>query len=166
MAVVVEIVDFSGCVTTVYPVYLSTTSADTSCESVNLPYQWNCVSMDQSYQRVLRQHRVVLMRELPAVAVLLDTLQLKHHFSTYEKDQILSLSLPAEKAAKFLDALEFKSYDVYVKFLAVLRELRPDLALRLDGGQREADASSTASSPVSNGSPPCKCWVVLQCVCV
>lgn len=100
---------------------------------------------------------MVLMRELPAVAVLLDTLQLKHHFSTYEKSQILSLSLPAEKAAKFLDALEFKSYDVYVKFLAVLRELRPDLALRLDGGQREADASSTASSPVSNGSPPCKC---------
>ena len=97
------------------------------------------------------------MRELPAVAVLLDTLQLKQHFSTYEKSHILSQSVPAEKAAKFLDTLEFKSYDVYVKFLAVIREFRPDLALRLDGGQREVDASSTASSPVSNGSPPCKC---------
>lgn len=115
--------------------------------------------MDQSYQRKLRRNRVLLMRELPDVGTLLSTLQLRRHFSDYERNQILvHQSMPAERAAKFLDALECKSFDVYLKFLAVLRELRPDLALRLDGVEREASGSSTASSPASNGSssPPCE----------
>ena len=104
------------------------------------------------------------MRELPDVGTLLSTVQLRQHFSEYERHQIIfHRSMPAERAAKFLDALECKSSDVYLKFLAALRELRPDLAIRFDGAEREASSSSTASSPASNGSssPPCK-----HCVCL
>ena len=120
--------------------------------------------MDQKHLRILRSNRVMIMRELPDLGALLGTPALKHHFSAYEKSQILTQSAPSDKAARFLEIMEIKCADVYERFLEAVRQFRPELALKLDEAGREASNSSNASSPASNGSssPPCE----LECVCV
>lgn len=110
------------------------------------------------FVRVLRRMRPVLTRELPKVSVLLKRPELKPYFTTYESNAILSQNLPSQRAEKFIEVLEFKTYDVYQKFLSVLKELRTDLAVRLEGTEREVSTASTASYAGSNqGSPERKC---------
>lgn len=111
-------------------------------------------SESPKFVRVLRRMRPVLSRELPDVAMLLKRPELKPHFTVYESSTILSQSLPSQRAEKLIQILEFKSYDVYQKFVSVIKELRTDLAIRLEGMEREVSAASTASSPGSNGSSP------------
>lgn len=106
------------------------------------------------YLRVLRRMRPVLTRELPDTAVLLKRPELKPHFTAYEENSVLTQSLPSHRAEKFIEIMEFKSYDVYQKFVSVLRSLRTDLAIRLEGMEREVSGASTASSPGSNESSP------------
>lgn len=102
------------------------------------------------FVRALRRMRPVLTRELPKVSLLLKRPELKPHFTAYECNTILSQSLPSQQAEKLVEILEFKSYDVYQKFLCVLKELRTDLAVRLEGMEREVSAASTASYAGSN----------------
>ena len=106
------------------------------------------------FVRALRRMRPVLTRELPKVSLLLKRPELKPHFTAYECNTILSQSLPSQQAEKLVEILEFKSYDVYQKFLCVLKELRTDLAVRLEGMEREVSAASTASYAGSNQASP------------
>ena len=106
------------------------------------------------FVRALRRMRPVLTRELPKVDLLLKRPELKPHFTAYECNTILSQSLPSQQAEKFVEILEFKSYDVYQKFVCVLKELRTDLAVRLEGMEREVSAASTASYAGSNQASP------------
>ena len=111
-------------------------------------------SRSPKYIRALRRMRPVLTREMPDVALLLERPELKPHFTGYEVKTILSPSLPSQRAEQFVEILEFKSYDVYQTFVTVLKALRTDLAVRLEGMEREVSAASTASSPGSNESSP------------
>ena len=106
------------------------------------------------FVRALRRMRPALTRGLPEVALLLKRPELKPHFTAYESSTILSQSLSSQQAEKFIEVLEFKSYDVYQKFLCVLKELRTDLAIRLEGMEREVSTASTASYAGSNQSSP------------
>ena len=106
------------------------------------------------FVRALRRMRPMLTRELPDTATLLKRPELKDHFTAYEVSTILSQSLPSQRAEKFVEILEFKSYEVYQKFVYVLKILRTDLAIRLEGVEREVSAASTASSPRSNECSP------------
>lgn len=106
------------------------------------------------FVRALRRMRPVLTRELPKVDLLLKRPELKPYFTAYECNTILSQSLPSQQAEKFVEILEFKSYDVYQKFVCVLKELRTDLAVRLEGMEREVSAASTASYAGSNQASP------------
>lgn len=111
-----------------------------------------------AYKKSLRNNRVLLLRDLPDVETLLSTEGLKPCFTHYEKSHILASRVPSDKAAKLLDAVEGKDYEVYEKFLAAVRPLKPQLASTLERTEREIRDSSAASSPCSNGSsaPPCK----------
>ena len=111
-------------------------------------------SESPKFVRALRRMRPILTRELPDVAILLKRAELKQYFTAYESNTILSQSLPSHRAEKFVEILEFKSYTVYQNFVSVLKILRTDLAVRLEGVEREVSAASTASSPGSNGSSP------------
>ena len=106
------------------------------------------------FVRALRRMRPVLSRELPKVSLLLKRPELKPYFTAYESNTILSQTLPSQQAEKFIEVLEFKSYDVYQKFLCVLKELRTGLAVRLEGMEREVSTASTASYAGSNHSSP------------
>ena len=108
--------------------------------------------MDQRYLKVLRRKRVLLLRELPDIETLMKTPELLSHFTSYERSEILSPSVPSERASNFVHALERKGPGVYEAFVAALRQFRPDLAVRLEVAEREVSIPSTASSPVSNGS--------------
>ena len=115
-------------------------------------------SESPKFVRALRRMRPVLTRELPKVVLLLNRAELKPCFTKYESNTILSQSLPSQQAEKFIEILEFKSYDVYQKFLCVLKELRTDLAVRLEGMEREVSAASTASNAGSNQASPEREW--------
>lgn len=128
-------------------------------------YQSEATVMDQSKcQKILRHNRVLIIRELPDLEILLSTPEMKLHFSAYEKMEIISQKTPSERGAKFLDKMEFKSPEVYQKFVTVVRMFKPELAIKLEGAEREISNSSTASSPVSNGSssPPCEYHVIVM----
>lgn len=115
-------------------------------------------SESPKFVRALRRMRPMLTRELPDTATLLKRPELKDHFTAYEANTILSQSLPSQRAEKFIEILEFKSYQVYQKFVFVLKILRTDVAIRLEGVEREVSAASMASSPRSNEcSPERKC---------
>ena len=111
-----------------------------------------------AYKKALRINRVLLLRELPGVDTLLATRQLKPCFTPYEKEQIRAPSAPSDRAAKLLDTVEAKDYDLYEKFVEAVRPLKPALATALETAEREIRDSSAASSPCSNGSsaPPCE----------
>ena len=111
-----------------------------------------------AYKKALKGNRILLLRELPDAETLLSTQYLKPCFTRYEKDEILACSAPSERAAKLLDAIEVKGYEVYEKFVTALRPFKPGLASTLEKTEREIRDSSAASSPCSNGSsgPPCK----------
>ena len=111
-----------------------------------------------AYKKSLRNNRVLLLRDLPDVKTLLSTEHLKPCFTHYEKSQILAPRVPSDQAAKLLDAVEAKDYEVYERLLAAVRPLKADLASTLERTEREIRDSSAASSPCSNGSsaPPCK----------
>ena len=125
-----------------------------SCFTANGNSNMASGSESPKFVRALRRMRPILTRELPDVAVLLKRPELKHHFTGYEISTILSHSLPSQRAEKFIEVLEFKSYDVYQTFTSVLKVLRTDLAVRLEGVEREVSAASTASSPGSSESSP------------
>ena len=105
----------------------------------------------------LRHQRVLLMRELPDMDTLLSTEQLKPCFTDYEKRQILAPSVPSDRAAKLLDAVEKKDYTAYERFVSAVRPLKPDLVVALETTEREIRDSSAASSPCSNGSASLPC---------
>ena len=106
------------------------------------------------YVKVLRTMRAVLVREMPDVSVLLSTAELGPHFTSYEKNEATSPQRASERAEKLLQIMTYKSYEVYQKFVCVVRQFRPELAVKLEGAERQTSMSSTASSPESNGSPP------------
>ena len=106
------------------------------------------------YVKVLRTMRAVLVREMPDVSVLLSTAELGPHFTSYEKNEATSPQRASERAEKLLQIMTYKSYEVYQKFVCVVRQFRPELAVKLEGAERQTSVSSTASSPESNGSPP------------
>lgn len=112
-----------------------------------------------AYQKALKHNRVFLLREFPDVATLLSTAHLKPCFTQYEKSQILASAVPSERAAKLLDAVEAKGYELYEKFVTALRPLKPALASALETTEREVrdSGSSAASSPCSNGSSASPC---------
>ena len=127
---------------------------NTRTDLINIDIRMASGSESPKFVRALRRMRPILTRELPDVAILLKRAELKHHFTAYESNTILSQSLPSHRAEKFVEILEFKSYTVYQNFVSVLKILRTDLAVRLEGVEREVSAASTASSPGSNGSSP------------
>lgn len=114
------------------------------------------------HKKALRHNRGLLLREFPDVATLLSTDHLKPCFTHYEKGQILASTVPSERAAKLLDTVEAKDYELYEKFVRALRPLKPTLASALETSEREIRDSSAASSPCSNGSSasPCELHVV------
>lgn len=120
-----------------------------------------------AYKKSLRNNRVLLLRELPDVEALISTVQLKPCFTRYEKSELLAFKVPSDRAAKLLDLIEGKDYEVYEKFLTALRPFKPSLASTLERTEREIRDSSAASSPCSNGSsaPPCE-WRVVWCSAV
>ena len=112
-----------------------------------------------AYERVFRLHRVLLLRELPDVATLLSSTELKPCFTDYEKGEILAPLVPSDRAAKLLDCMETKSYHIYEKFVIAVRPFKPNLARKLENAEKEIRDSSPASS--SGSSPSCKCCSVL-----
>lgn len=101
--------------------------------------------------KTLRRLRPVLLKELPDPAVLMSATELSPHFTAYERSLVISPHLPSERVEKLIDILEFKSYEVYEKFVIVVRRFKPELGVKMEGVEREVSESSTASSPGSNG---------------
>ncbi len=94
------------------------------------------------------------MNQLPDTAVLLNTLNLASHFSSYEQSEITKQKLPSERAEKFLDIMEFKTRDVYQNFIRVLKSLKPEVAVKLEGVEREVSGGSDVFMPSSNDPSP------------
>lgn len=117
----------------------------------------NIIAM-AAYKKALRNNRVLLLRELPDAETLLSTAHLKPRLTHYEKSQILACPVPSDRAAKLLDVVEAKDYEVYENFVTAVRPFKPALASTLERAEREIRDSSAASSPGSNGSsaPPCE----------
>ena len=106
----------------------------------------------ERHVKLLKRQRALLVKQLPDLQSLLQHLSL--HFSAYEKAEILKQRIQAEKAEKFLDIMEYKPVVVYQEFLRALHTMTPDLAVRLEGLEREVSGGSAASSPGSNDSSP------------
>ena len=92
--------------------------------------------------KTLRRLRPVLMKELPDPAVLMSTAELTPHFTAYETSQVLSPLLPSERAEKLVDIIEFKSYEVFEKFVIVVRRFKPELGVKMEGVEREISDST------------------------
>ena len=104
--------------------------------------------------KLLKRQRGLLINQLPDTLVLLNTLKLGSYFNAYEKSEISKQKLPSDKAEKFLDIMEFKSREVYQEFMRALHLVRPDLAVRLEGVEREVSGGSDASPRASNEASP------------
>lgn len=104
--------------------------------------------------KLLKRQRGLLVNQLPDTVTLLNTLKLGSYFNAYEKSEISKQKVPSDKAEKFLDIMEFKSREVYQEFMRALHLLRSDLAVRLEGVEREVSGGSDASPPASNEASP------------
>ena len=104
--------------------------------------------------KLLKRQRGLLVNQLPDTVTLLNTLKLGSYFNAYEKSEISKQKVPSDKAEKFLDIMEFKPREVYQEFMRALHLLRSDLAVRLEGVEREVSGGSDASPLASNEASP------------
>ncbi len=104
--------------------------------------------------KLLKRQRGYLVNQLPDTVVLLNTLNFGSHFSTYEQSEIAKQNVPSEKSEKFLDIMEFKTKAVYQDFMRALHTLKPELAVKLEGVEREVSGGSDHSVPSSNDPSP------------
>lgn len=102
-----------------------------------------------SHSKAFKRLRAVLIRELPEPKTLLDSPELKKKFSPYERSQMLAPHVFCDRAEKLVDVMEFSSSEVFQRFLAALKRLKPELAARLETVVREMDNGPAASSGVS-----------------
>lgn len=108
-------------------------------------------AMDQRYLKVLRRKRVLLLRELPDIETLMKTPELWIHFTAYERSEILSdgtfgesfelCQCPGAQGARCVRGL-----------LGGTERVQTGSGGEIGGSRTRSEHTSTASSPVSNGS--------------
>ena len=121
-------------------------------------------SIEDLYTRVLRVKRKQILIELPDTKEMLKDTRLVKIFTKSEKIEMTSQKTQSDNAEKMIRALEFKGYDSYKIFLAVLQDYRPSLAhklssageelLRMNSGGESANSNDDIR-PSSNNSSSC-----------
>ena len=114
--------------------------------------------MDERYQKVLRRMRTELLRQLSTVGVdnLIGVEEFGYHFSAAEKERIRSPRVPHEQVAILLDTLTFKDRGAFEHFVFALRLYNPNLAVRLEGAERETSEGSASSMSTASASSSCE----------
>ncbi len=94
-------------------------------------------SIEDLYTRILRVKRKQILMELPDTKELLKDARLEKIFTRSEKIEMVSQRTQSDNAEKMIRALEFKGYDSYKIFIAVLEDYRPSLAHKLSTAAEE-----------------------------
>ena len=115
-------------------------------------------SIEDLYTRILRVKRKQILMELPDTKELLKDARLEKIFTRSEKIEMVSQRTQSDNAEKMIRALEFKGYDSYKIFIAVLEDYRPSLAHKLSTAAEEiqrmnSGGDSTGSTIINDLRP-------------